>query len=82
MNEIAAALFAAAFVVVAAGVPMGVHFALLDRRQARLAAIRAERLARPAEHAPVLAACCETWWLTRGHAHERTCSHITKEYDR
>ncbi|WP_327703610.1 hypothetical protein OG530_19160 [Streptomyces decoyicus] len=82
MNEIAAALFAAAFVVVGAGVPLGVHFVLLDRRQARLAAIRAERLARPAEAAPLIQACCEMWWLTRGRAHERTCSFITEETDR
>ncbi|MEU5588094.1 hypothetical protein [Streptomyces chrestomyceticus] len=43
--------------------------------------MRAERAARPAEAAPIFSACCETWWLTAGHAHERTCRITTEEID-
>ncbi|MFH9248199.1 hypothetical protein ACH4LK_22555 [Streptomyces lydicus] len=42
-------------------------------RRDRTAAVRAERAARPAECAPLLQACCETWWLTAGRAHSGSC---------
>ncbi|MEU4205611.1 hypothetical protein AB0F64_37565 [Streptomyces sp. NPDC026294] len=46
--------------------------------------MRAERAARPrypAEAAPLIAACCETWWLTAGRHHERTCRIVSAEID-
>lgn len=54
---------------------------LTGRRACREAAVRAERAARPAEVAPIFAACCEVWWLTRGRHHERTCRIVSEEID-
>ncbi|KOT68534.1 hypothetical protein ADK44_00660 [Streptomyces rimosus subsp. rimosus] len=57
---------------------------LTGHQARREAAVRAERAARPrhpAERAPLLTACCERWWLTRGRAHERTCRIITEGID-
>ncbi len=52
------------------------------RREAAVRAERAARPRRPAETAPLFAACCEMWWLTAGRAHERTCRITSEEIDR
>jgi hypothetical protein len=55
------------------------------RREVRAAAVlaaRAERAARPDEQAaPLFAACCERWYVSRGAEHTRTCPIVVEEVD-
>lgn len=56
----------------AAGAWLGA-WALGRLESRRVAAARAERLARPAERAPLVLACCERWFVSRGAEHSQTC---------